>query len=323
MPFGFRNGPPIFQRVMQDILSPFLWIFALVYIDDIVVFSKTFDEHCKHLDTIFAAIADSGLTLSPSKCHLGYHSLMLLGQKVSRLGMSTHKEKVDAVLQLEEPKNVPTLQNFLGMMTYFSSYIPYYTWIVAPLFNLLKKAVKWNWTHLEEHAFKLAKQALANAPVLAYPIWGMPYRLYTDASDFGLAAILQQIQRISLKHLKGTRIYDKCRKAWESGLPVPKLFTPDSKSRDVLTGGASSGNDEFTSQTTWAEIFDDTEVFIERPIAYWSRTLKPAESRYSPTEREALALKEGLIKFQPYLEGTKFVAITDHAALTWSRTFQN
>ncbi len=323
MPFGYRNGPPIFQRVMQDILSPYLWIFALVYIDDIVIYSKTFDEHCEHLDTIFGAIADSGLTLSPSKCHLGYQSLMLLGQKVSRLGMSTHKEKVDAVLQIEDPKNVPTLQNFLGMMTYFSSYIPYYTWIVAPLFHLLKKNVHWTWAHLEKHAFRLAKQALANAPVLAYPMWGMPYRIYTDASDFGLAAILQQIQKITLKYLKGTKIYEKCHKAFDADLPVPKLFTPDSKSKDVLAGGASGDNIEFDFQTDWAENFDDTEVFVERPIAYWSRTLKPAESRYSATEREALALKEGLIKFQPYLEGTRFVAITDHAALTWSSTFQN
>src|ERR1700732_5229513 len=126
---------------MTDILAPFLWIFALVYIDDIVVFSESFEEHYKHLDQVFKAIADSGLTLSPNKCHIAYESLLLLGQKVSRLGLFPHKEKVDTILQLEPPKNVPTLQTFLGMMTYFSSYIPFYTWIVALLFCLLNTIV--------------------------------------------------------------------------------------------------------------------------------------------------------------------------------------
>ncbi|QRW05926.1 Reverse transcriptase (RNA-dependent DNA polymerase) [Ceratobasidium sp. AG-Ba] len=112
----------------------------MVYIDDIVIFSKTFEDHLDHVDKVLQAIEDSGLTLSPPKCFMGYQSLLLLGQRVSRLGMSTHKEKVDAILQLEEPKDVPTLQTFLGMMTYFSSYIPYYTWIVAPLFHLLRKS---------------------------------------------------------------------------------------------------------------------------------------------------------------------------------------
>jgi hypothetical protein len=109
MPFGYRNGPSVFQRVMQNVLAPFLWIFALVYIDDIVVFSLTFEDHVEHLNQVFSAIANANITLSPAKCHLAYQSLLLLGQKVSRLGLSTHKEKVDAILQLSEPRNVHEL----------------------------------------------------------------------------------------------------------------------------------------------------------------------------------------------------------------------
>src|ERR1700759_5441031 len=75
--------------------------------------------------------------------------------------------------------------------------------------------------------------------------------------------------------------------------------------------------------TGWAEPFEEMMVHVERVITYWSRILKPAERNYSPTEREALALKDGLIKFQPYIEGEKLYAITDHAALTWSKTYQN
>lgn len=128
MPFGYSNGPAVFQRVMQGILAPFLWIFALVYIDDIVIFSKSFKDHLVHIELVLKAIEEARITLSPGKCHFGYQSLMLLGQKVSRLGLSTHKEKVDAILQLDNPKNVHDLQIFLGMMVYFSSYIPFYAW---------------------------------------------------------------------------------------------------------------------------------------------------------------------------------------------------
>ena len=232
--------------------------------------------------------------------------------------MSTHKDKVDAIIQLEPPKNVPTLQTFLGMMTYPSSYIPFYAWIAAPLFTLLKKGKEWLWSNNEQKAFELCKQALASAPVMAYPIINTSFRLYSDACDYGIAAILQQVQPISIRDLKGTKAYEKLEKAYKDNLPIPDLVIPvgpKPDKTDNMAGGASTG--------TWAKIFKDTVVKVEQVIAYWSRILKPAERNYSPTEREALALKEGLIKFQPYLEGTEFHAITDHAALTWSKTFQS
>lgn len=101
MPFGLKNGPSIFQRTMQNILAPYLWLFALVYIDDIVVYSRNYEEHLSHLDKVLEAIERSGLTLSPKKCHLFYSSILLLGHKVSRLGLSTHEEKVKAISELQ------------------------------------------------------------------------------------------------------------------------------------------------------------------------------------------------------------------------------
>ncbi len=94
MPFGYKNGPSIFQRIMQNVLAPFLWIFALVYINNIVIFSKSFDDHLSHLDQVFKAAAETGIMLVNRKCHFTYQSLLLLGQKVSHLGLSTHMEKV-------------------------------------------------------------------------------------------------------------------------------------------------------------------------------------------------------------------------------------
>src|SRR6201999_3319808 len=215
LPFGYRNGPSVFQRVMQSILSAYLWIFTLVYIDDIVVYSKTFEDHLKHVDLVLKAISQAGITFSPPKCHLGYQSLQLLGQRVSRLGLSTHKEKVDAIVQLAEPRNVHELQMFLGMMVYFSAYIPFYAWIVAPLFRLLKKETPWHWGEVEQEAFDLSKEVLTQAPVRAYAIPGLGYRIYSDACDYGIAAILQQVQPIAIRDLKGTKAYTRLETAFK------------------------------------------------------------------------------------------------------------
>ena len=312
MPFGLRNGPSIFQRVTQTVLAPYLWLFTLVYIDDIIVYSLVFKDHVWQIDTVLYAIRKNKLTLSPPKCFLGYRALLLLGQKVSRLGLSTHKEKIDAIRDLAEPRNVHELQVFLGMMVYFSAYIPFYAWIVAPLFTLLRKGTPWQWTALEQEAFNLSKEALVNAPVRAYAIPGLGYRLYSDACDIGVACILQQVQPIAIKDLKGTSLYTRLQSAYNKGLPVPQITPTISRTiKDV------------PENKSWSANFEDTEVHIERVIAYWSRSLKSAERNYSPTEREAMALKDGLIRFQPYIEGEKVIAITDHAALIWSKTFQN
>ena len=148
---------------------------------------------------------------------------------MSQLGLSTHKEKVDTILLLDKLKDGHNLQVFLGMMVYFSVYIPFYAWIAGPLFNLLKGTVKWEWTEVHSKAFKLCKQVLVNAPVHGYAKPGSPYRLYSDACNFRLAAILQQVQRIQLKDLKGTKAYKRCGKAFEAKQPIPSLVVQITK----------------------------------------------------------------------------------------------
>ena len=102
----------------SETVAPFLWIFALVYINDIVIFSLTLQDHISHLVQVFKAIETSQVALPITKCHFGYQSLLLLGQKVSQLGLSTHKEKVNAILLLDELKKCHDLQVFLGMMVW-------------------------------------------------------------------------------------------------------------------------------------------------------------------------------------------------------------
>jgi Reverse transcriptase (RNA-dependent DNA polymerase) len=145
MLFGLRNRPLIFQRMMQSILTPFLWIFSLVYIDDLVVYLKSYEEHLKHLDLVLQACIEAKLMLAPKKCHFMYTSILLLGQKVSRLGLCTHKEKIKAITDLAQPHNKATLQMFLGMAVYFTHFILHYSECAALLFELLQKGTDWNW----------------------------------------------------------------------------------------------------------------------------------------------------------------------------------
>lgn len=133
MPFRLWNGPSIFQQLMQGILALYLWLF------------KSYEEHIGHLDKVLSAIAKAGITLSPVKCHLFYLLILLLGHKVSRLGLSTHVEKVSAIMELSRPSKVSELQTFLGMIAYFTAFIPFYAAISVPLFQLLRKGSKWEW----------------------------------------------------------------------------------------------------------------------------------------------------------------------------------
>ena len=200
------------------------------------------------------------------------------------------------------------LQKFLGMVVYFSQYIPSYSFIAVPLFALLRKGAKWRWDAEHETACRPAKAALASAPVLGHPEQGKPYRIYTDASDVAIGASLQQIQPIQVKDLIGTPVYDKLKRAWEAKIPVPSLYSnlhPEVKEQE--------------SEDQWSDSLDDTRVHVKRVIAYWSRTLKSAERNYSATEREALGVKDVLLKFQPFIEGEQIILITDHATLQWAR----
>ena len=123
------------------------------------------------------------------------------------------------------------------MMVYFLSYIPFYAWIVAPLFELLRKGSTWEWGSSQQGAFELAKTALVSAPVRAYAIPGLGYRVYSDACDAGIAAILQQIQPIKIRDLKGTKTYDKLKTAYGNGQLVPQLVIPVSKDETLPVPG--------------------------------------------------------------------------------------
>jgi hypothetical protein len=242
MLFGWHNGPLEFQHAMQEILSPYLWIFTIVYIDDIVVYLRTFKDHLKHVNLVLKAIAISSLTLSPPKCHLGYRSIVVLGNKVSHLGLLMHHEKLKAMWELEPLKDHKALMMFLGLAVYFSAYIPYFSWMATPLFKgLCQENKQFEWTTEHQKAFKLIKLAMVSAPVRGHPEAGQTYQLYTDTSDYAIAGTLQQIQYIVVKDLKGTRAYKRILEAYKRNNPIPELTVWNMTTEDLSPTGIQIG----------------------------------------------------------------------------------
>jgi hypothetical protein len=215
--------------------------------------------------------------------------------------------------ELNAPTDRKKLETFLGLAVYFSAYIPYFSGMANPLFkNLRPKESPFEWNDTHQKCFELIKLALVSAPVRGHPEPGQTYRLYTDASDYAIAGALQQIQYMEIKDLKGTRVYKRLCEAYKKGEKIPKLVTRLSKEHD-----------DRRPTPQWSTNWEDTLIPVERVVAYWSRVLAPAETRYSATEREALAAKESLVRFQPFMEGERVLLVTDHSALTWAKTYEN
>jgi hypothetical protein len=192
MPFGLKSGPGIFQRLMDKVLGRYKWQIALVYIDDIIIYSHDFDTHVKDMETVLQLVAKSGITMSPKKCHLGYQSLTALGHTISNLGIGTADGTVRAVKEFPRPTNKKELQRFLGLCVYYRRFVKDFSKIALPLYHLTKDDSKYIWDEDCEDAFGKLKEKLTTAPTLAHPNYDKPFLLYTDASNTGLGAVLAQ-----------------------------------------------------------------------------------------------------------------------------------
>jgi hypothetical protein len=194
LPMGLKNSPSIFQRLMNIVLDGCLGEYSFIYIDDIIVYSKTAEDHLQHLEDIFTRIEQAGLKIKFSKCQLFKHSIDYLGFIVGREGVKVNPNKIDAIKHFPTPTNVKGVQAFLGLIGYFRSFICNFAEEARPLYKLLKKNMAFIWTDDCERAFKKFKIALQNAPILSFPDFSLPFILTTDASAYALGAILTQKQ---------------------------------------------------------------------------------------------------------------------------------
>ena len=259
MPFGLTNAPAVFQRLMDKVLHGLSWKCCMVYLDDVIIYSKTWDEHLEHLDLVLQRIGDANLTLNFKKCEFAQAALKFLGHVVSKEGIKPDPARATAIQGIKRPTSTTAVRSFLGMTGQFRKFIRGYADLARPLNAVGADASKpcWRagtaWGHEQQAAFDALKEAIAKDVILAHPDFNKPFLLVTDASDRGVGAMLAQL--------------------------------------------------------------DDAQK--ERPIAFASAELKPAQRNYSATHKEGLAVVWAVEHFKPYIHGMHTVVVTDHSALTW------
>ena len=195
MPYGLSNASATFQKLMDKVLRHLHWHICMVYLDDIIAFSRDFQSHLDNQEQIFQRLPDANLKMHPEKCRFMFKQLTYLGYKISEKGREPLDEKTEAVKSFESPKNTKQIKQFLGLTGYFRDFIEGYSDISTPLTALLKKNTPFKWTQECEDAFQLLKEKLISSPVLAFPDFNLPFELHTDASTKALGYILRQRYR--------------------------------------------------------------------------------------------------------------------------------
>ena len=252
MPFGLKNAAQAFQRLMDTVCQSLDFVF--VYLDDILIFSRSRDDHKKHLKQLFDRLRDNGLVVSVSKCEFGVEEIDFLGHKVNKHGIFPLPEKVDAIRKFPKPNTVKGLQEYLGMFNFYHRFVPSAASILQPLYSASSgKSKLVHWTSDMETAFTKSKKVLADATLLVHPQNDAATSLTVDASDIAVGAVLEQ-----------------------------------------------------QIQGSW------------KPLAFFSKQLRPAEKKYSTFDRELLGLYLAIRHFRYFLEARPFTAFTDHKPLTFA-----
>ena len=257
LPFGLTNAPGTFMHLMHQVFREFLDDFVLVFLDDILIYSKTLEDHEAHVRRVLEVLRKEKLYAKESKCELFKTEVEFLGHHVGRDGVRMMEDKVKAVAEWPVPTKVGHVRAFLGTAGYYRKFIKDFSSIAAPLHDLTKDSVKFHWTSACQAAFVRLKSALQDGPVLALPDPSRPFVVHTDASGFAVGAVLMQDQG------KGFQ-----------------------------------------------------------PIAFLSKKMLPAETRYPVHEQELLAIIHSLGTWRHYLAGSKFKVIikTDHKSLQHFKT---
>ena len=252
LPFGLKISPAIFQRVLANTLRRNgLAEFCMNYIDDILVFSETFDQHIKHIEQLMKTIRKEGFRLKLAKCKFAENSVKYLGHIIEKDGVRPGKDNLKAIRDFERPRNKKNVRQLLGKINFYYKFIEDACKLLEPLHNLLRKNTEFIWNEECEKAFKKIKEYLCSSPILSIYDHNREVFIYTDASGDGLGAVLKQPQDNGMLH----------------------------------------------------------------PVAYFSRRLKPTETKKKAIHLECLAIKEAIQYWQHWLIGRHFTVLSDHKPL--------
>ena len=200
MPFGLCNAPATFQRLMERAMGDINLRDCLIYLDDIIIFSDTFENHLSRLEAVFQRLHEHNLKLKASKCEFFRSSVTYLGHVVSEDGIKTDPDKIKALKEWPTPKSVKEVIGFAG---YYRRFVKGFAQLVRPLNDLLvedttkkptRRRVPFEWGEAQQQAFETDIEKLSNPPILAYADYRKPFKIHTDASSSGLGAVLYQHQ---------------------------------------------------------------------------------------------------------------------------------
>ncbi|WZZ08423.1 hypothetical protein YC2023_094344 [Brassica napus] len=195
MPFGLTNAPSTFMRLMNHVLRSFIGIFVVVYFDDILVYSKSFNDHIEHLRAVLDVLRKESLFANLKKCTFGTDHLVFLGFIVGADGVKVDPEKVRAIQEWPIPKTISEVRSFHGLAGFYRRFVKDFSTIAAPLTEVIKKEVGFKWGEAQELAFQCLKEKLTNAPLLILPDFNKTFEIECDASGIGIGAVLMQEKR--------------------------------------------------------------------------------------------------------------------------------
>ena len=194
MPFGLTNSPASFQSVMNTVLSPYLDRFVLVYLDDILIYSRSISEHMNHLRAVLSALRDAKLYCKLSKCLFCTEEVEYLGHILTPEGVRMDPKKVDSIISWPTPTSVTHLKQFLGLLGYYDDFVDHLADVACPRTQLFKKNVPWEWGDAPSAAFNKLKNLVTSPPCLLILDLNLPFTIHCDASGFALGAVLKQDQ---------------------------------------------------------------------------------------------------------------------------------
>ena len=192
MPFGLKNAPATFQRLMDNVLSGLQGNELFVYMDDIVIYSRSLEEHAVKFNRLMKRLKDANLKLQPDKCEFLRTEVAYLGHIIGSDGVKPDPRKIEAITKFPQPRNAKNIKQFLGLVGYYRRFIPQFSKIAKPLTDLLKKDKPFSWQNAQADAFSTLQNYLCLEPILQYPDFTQPFILTTDASGYAIGGVLSQ-----------------------------------------------------------------------------------------------------------------------------------